>query len=1108
VDKSAALLQRIASLSPEKQTLLLRKLAAASHSEGGVDGEAIKPLPGRQQAPLSHSQQLLWLVEQREGPSAKYNMPCAYRLSGVLDAAAMVETFKTIVRRHDSLRTWFSDNDGDPIQCVDRDFELNVEIVDLGALPESERDRRVAELVQENVDWTFDVARLPLVRIALLRTAPDEHYLLMNLHHIIYDGWSKGLLLKEMAVLYPAFRDGHPDPASLVPTLPVQYGDYAAWQREGLQLEVERQLGYWRGKLAGELSLLELPSDRPRPALPSGGGAGMLVHVPRFLTEQVEALGRAEGASTYMAMLAAFKALLARLSGRRDILVGSPVDNRNRSELLQLIGYFLNTSVLRTEVDPAASFRALLAAVKRTCLEAYQNQDVALGQVIDAVNPVRSLSYTPLFQVMFVFQNAGSANFVMPGIHIERADAVNTTSKYDLYLSFQDTDDGLKGWWTYNTDLYDADTIAYFSRCLLTLLLDAVANPDKPVGRLLLQEPGSEANDSVPGLPFRSLAEIFVERAAAMPDAPALLDERGVTSYAELAGQASRFASSMRARGVGRGDIVAIVLSRSVDQVAAMIAAVLCGAAYLPVDPELPAARIGFQLADAGPALVVTSAELLSVLGDSTIAPVVTVDSLADAEPAALPPLPAVTADDLLYVLYTSGSTGQPKGVRGTLGSTHNRLAWMWGAFPYAAGDVCCIKTTVNFVDAVAELWSPLLAGVPAALVAAADVRDVYGFVRKLAGHRVTHLVAVPSLLRALIDAYPELHDYLPCLRSVVSSGEALTVDLVHRLREALPGTQLLNLYGSTEVAADATAQEVVAIDEHDRQVPVGRAISGLRTYVLDAQLEACPIGVSGELYIGGAGVNAGYHRQSALTAARFLPDPFALVPGARMFKSGDLARARRGGALTLLGRSDHQVKIRGVRIELLEIRAALLLDPDLADAYVVCCRDGDTGDWLAAYLVAQEDRDVVVSEVVTRLRSLLPDYMVPAAFQVLPALPLNANGKVDLQALPTILRASANGPTVYVAPVTDTECEVAAIWQDRLKVDQVGRDANFFDLGGHSLIATRIVAAVRQRFGIDVSARDLFATMTVEAFSRRIDSLREQTHCAEATSEYVVNEY
>jgi len=1113
VDKSAALLQRIESLSPEKQALLLKKLATSARNESDSEADAILPLAGRREAPLSHSQQLLWLVEQREGASAKYNMPCAYHLRGALDVDAMVQTFKIIARRHDSLRTWFSETDGDPLQCIDMDHVLDVDVVDLSDLAPALREARVVELVQANVDWKFDVSRLPLTRIALLRTAPDEHYLLMNLHHIIYDGWSKGLLLREMAVLYPGFRDRHPDPASLVPQLPIQYGDYAAWQREARGHQAERQLDYWRNKLAGSLALLELPSDRPRPSLPSGKGAGMLMHVPRFLTEQIDALGRAEGASAYMAVLAAFKALLSRLSGRRDIVVGSPVDNRNRRELQDIIGYFLNTSVLRTDVDPAASFRTLLREVKSTCLEAYQNQDVAFGQVIDAANPARSLSYTPLFQAMFVFQNAGSAKFAMPGVEIERADAANTTSKYDIYLSFQDTDDGLKGWWTYNTDLFDAETIAYYSRCLLTLLLDCVANPDKPVGRLLLEDADAANAGFEPAPPFRSPAQLFAERLAAAPDAPALFDDGSTITCAALAQRAAQFADAMRARGVRRGDIIAVVLQRSVDQVAAILAAVLCGAAYLPVDPELPAARIVFQLDDAEPALTVTSAALLHTLLPECphLNAALTVEALADATPATLPPLPAVTPDDLLYVLYTSGSTGQPKGVRGTLGAMVNRLQWMWSVYPHAESDVCCIKTTVNFVDAVAELWSPLLSGVPALLVAAADVRDVYGFVRKLARHRVSHLVAVPSLLRGLIDAYPELHESMPTLRSVVSSGEALTPDLLQRLREALPHTRLLNLYGSTEIAADATALDVSELVGNERSVPVGRPIPGLRTYVLDPQFEPCPIGVGGELYVGGAGVNAGYHRQAAMTAARFLPDPFGSAPGARIFRSGDLARLRRDGQLDLLGRSDHQVKIRGIRIELPEIRAALLNDPQLADAYVVCHRDTDGDDWLGAYVVAHEDRDIVVSDLAVRLRKRLPDYMVPTAFQTLPALPLNANGKIDPHALPQMVRVSALAQAEYVAPATDTERDVAQIWEERLKVERVGRNANFFDLGGHSLIATRIVAAVRGRYGIDISARDLFATMTVEAFSRRIDSVRAESPAvgtADDVAEYNVSEY
>lgn len=1103
MNQSQALLQRIESLSPEKQALLLKKLAASAQSATANVEQPITRVPDRAHAPLSHSQQLLWLVEQREGPSPKYNMPCAYRLRGSLNVDAMIETFKTIARRHDSLRTWFAERDGEPIQCVDPTHELDVDFVDLSALPSAERDARVGQLVQENVDWKFDVSKLPLMRIVLIRTWADEHYLLMNLHHIIYDGWSKGLLLQEMAVLYPAFRDGTAAAADLLPALPIQYGDYAAWQRDSGSQEVERQLRYWKERLNGSLALLELPADRPRPAAPSGAGAGMLMHIPLFLTQQIDALGRSEGASTYMAVLAAFKALLARLSGRTDIVIGTPVDNRNRPELQRVIGYFLNTSVLRTEIDPAKSFRSALRAVKQTCLEAYQNQDVALGQVIDALNPPRSLSHTPLFQVMFVFQNAGSANFVMPGIEIERADAVNNTSKYDLYLSFQDTEDGLKGWWTYNTDLFDAETVRYFSQCLLTLLLDAVANPDKPVGRLLLAERDLARTGDEPGMPFRSMAALFLEQVQSRPDAIALIDGSHEVTYAALAARAAALAGRMEALGVRRGSAVAIVLPRSVEQVAAMVAVILRGAAYVPIDPDLPANRIAQQVQDANPALLVSTEVVLKQIGSDLGVQALLTEQVGESIGTALPAAPAVTPEDLLYILYTSGSTGKPKGVRGTLGATHNRLAWMWRDYPYQAGDICALKTTVNFVDAVAELWSPLLSGVPSAIIAPGDSKDVYRLVRALAKHGVTHLIAVPSLLRSMTEAYPELHEYLPSLRNLVSSGEALTADLLHKLQEALPGVTLLNIYGSTEVAADATVKQVQSLSAHDRSVPVGRPIAGLRTYVLDQLLEPAPVGVIGELFIGGAGVNAGYHGQSAMTAERFLPDPMSDVPGARMFKTGDLARLRRDGDLDLLGRSDHQVKIRGIRIELPEIRAALLKDPDISDAFVVCKRDVDVGDWLGAYLVIQQDRDVNLSDIVARLRDTLPDYMVPTAFKVLDKLPLNANSKIDAQALPELTRTSVGSNVVFEPAATDTEKVLAEIWQSKLKLDRVGRHSNFFDLGGHSLIATKIVAAVRDQFGIDITARDLFATMTLEAFARRVDQMQSQL-----ATEYEVNEY
>lgn len=1099
---NAALLQRIQSLSPDKQALLLRRLAESVRSEGG---DPIFPHINRDApAPLSYSQQLLWLVEQREGPSAKYNMPSAYRLVGRLDADAMVRTLRTIVRRHESLRTYFRDSEGDPVQCVDDTFELDVPVIDLCDLAADERDRQVQALVQQNVDWCFDVGSLPLARFVLLRTAVDEHFLLMNVHHIVYDGWSKGLLLQEMAVLYPAYGAGR-DAQGELPLLPIQYRDYAAWQRVGQLAEIERQLGYWTRKLEGALPLLHVPGDRPRPPQPSGRGAGLMMHVPRFLSEQVETLARSEGASMYMAMLAMFKVLLARLSGQRDIVVGSPVDNRSRSELQQVIGYFLNTSVLRSDIDVALSFREVLARVRQTCVEAYQYQDVALGQVIDAVNPLRSLSFPPLFQVMFVFQNAGSANFSLPGIAVSRADAESSTSKYDLYLSFQTTADGLKGWWTYNTDLYDQATIEHFSACLLGLLVDAVSDPDKPAARLLMAdrddaEPIPAAPESVP---FESLPDRFVRQARATPEAPALIDATGPVSYADLLRRVAGFTVELRACGVGRGDVVAVRIDRSVDQVAALVAIAACGAASLALDPALPLPRTAFLLDDAAPRVLVGDAAGLAC----TLA-VIDPAAVADADPQRFDVV-EVGPCDLLYLLYTSGSTGTPKGVRGTAGATFNRLDWGWRAYPFAADDVCCLKTTVNFVDAVAELWSPLLCGIPAVLVGHDDVRDPYRFVRVLAAHRVTRLVAVPSLLRNLVEAYPELHESLPTLRHVVSSGEALTGELVERLRAALPHLQLVNLYGSTEVAADVTAYEVA--ERHVGGVPVGRPIDHVSAHVVDPVGHRCAHGVAGELMLGGAGVNDGYHGRPALTAERFVPDPFAQGRGGRLFRSGDLARCRRDGVIELLGRADHQVKVRGVRIELDEIRSALLACRHVADALVALQHDERGEPYLGAYVVPPEDQLLDTATLAAELRERLPDYLMPAAFMPLERIPLNANGKLDRDALPPIPRSMRAGGRVHVPPVGDTETTLATIWQERLQVERVGRDENFFDLGGHSLIATRIVSAVRERFGVELSARDLFATMTVEAFARRIDAVRAASGllvAAESSTEYEVSEY
>ncbi|HEX2568813.1 MAG TPA: non-ribosomal peptide synthase/polyketide synthase, partial [Polyangia bacterium] len=1062
--------------------------------------------------PLSFAQQRLWFLDQLEPGNPFYNIPAAVRLTGRLDVTALGRCLTELVRRHEALRTRFISLDGEPVQLVGPGFDLALAPVDLTTLPGEVREARARELVREEALRPFDLSRGPLLRAALLRLGAEEHVLLVTLHHIVSDGWSTTVLVRELAALYRAFSQGKPSP---LPELPIQYADFAAWQRQWLRGEVlERQLGYWKQQLGGELPVLELPTDYAgpgtRPPVQTYRGAHHIFTLPAELSRGLEALSQQHGATLFMTLLGAFDALLHRYTGQTDIVVGTPIAGRTYSELENLIGFFVNTLALRTNLRGDPSFRELLGRVREVALGAYAHQDLPFEKLVEALVVERDLSRSPVFQVMLVLQNLSMPALELGELVLAPFEGEGGIAKFDLLLYVQATPAGLRCVLEYNTDLFWAATIERMAGHFQTLLAGIVARPEQRLSELPLLTPTEEAtllvawNQTEAESPAACIHTLFEEQARRTPEAVAVLFGDGSLTYGELNARANRLAHHLRGLGVGAESRVGVCLERSPEMVVGVLGILKAGAAYVALDPNYPRERLSFILQDSQACLVLTEQGLLSAL-PVTPAPRVLIDAdraaIAEA-PDGDPPCD-VTPESPAYVVYTSGSTGVPKGVVAPHRGALNRFEWMWRTLPFAPGEVCCQKTTLNFVDAVWEMWGPLLRGVPLVLLPDEVVQDPPRLVEHLAQSGVTRLVLVPSLLRAILDSETArgqgdgnrgetLATRLGHLSWWTTSGEALPAELAAAFRERLPQATLINLYGMSEAAGDSTC--FVLRPGEPIAARIGRPIANTQVYVLDERLAPVPVGVPGELYIGGAGLARGYLGRPELTAERFVPDPFASVgrAGGRLYRTGDRVCWRSDGQLEYLGRADQQVKLRGFRIELGEIEAALVRQPAVRQAVAVVREDRPGDPRLVAYVVLQsEEAAWSEDELRQALRETLPGYMVPSTFVVLAELPLNANGKVDRRALPA--PESGTPERLDVAPRTPTEALLAEIWAEVLGVASVSVERSFFELGGHSLLATRVMSLIHSRFQIELPLRALFEAPTVAGLARRIEALRQE---------------
>ena len=1068
------------------------------------EGPAALPLarrePGGEPPPLSFAQERLWFLDQLEPGGAAYNIPGALRLSGPLDLAVLERALSEIARRHEVLRTTLTLEGGRPVQVIAPATPVSLPLVSLRALDEQEREAEVRRLAEEEARRPFDLAAGPLVRARMLALAADEHVLLFTMHHVVSDGWSRAILIEELAALYEAFAAGRPSPLA---ELPIQYADFAVWQREWLQGAVlDEQLSYWKQQLGGPVPALQLPTDHPRPASGVSKGDRLPLRIEPALLRSLTELSNREGATPFMTMLAAFYLLLMRYSGQEDVVVGSPIAGRNRAEVEPLIGFFVNTLALRTDLSGDPTFAELLGRVKEVALGAYAHQDLPFEKLVEELHPERRLGHTPLFQVMFILQNTPPSTPRLSGVRLSPVPVTTQTAKFDLTLELRQEEAGLVGEVEYSTELFERGTAERVARDYARILAEVVRRPTARLSEVeLLDEPERRLvlegwNETEAAYPSGScLHELFEAQAARAPEATALVygDER--VSYGELNARANRLAHYLRRAGVGAETRVGVCLPRSPELVVALLGALKAGGAYVPLDPQYPRERLSFMAADAGISVLLTREELADRLPEHGGAAV-----LLDAErerieaESAENPGRLATSENIAYVIYTSGSTGRPKGVLGSHRACVNRFEWMWRRDPFGPDEVCCQKTSLGFVDSVWEIFGPLLQGVPSVIVPDEVVKDPPRLVEFLARHEVTRIVLVPSLLRAILDA--ERGDELSRLRYWVSSGEALGAELVERFKQRDGGRRLINLYGSSEVCADATCYETPR-ELGRRSVPIGRPIANTQVFILDARLKPVPVGLPGEIYVGGAGLARGYHDRPGLTAERFIPHPYGKEPGARLYRTGDLGRHLPTGEVEYLGRADYQVKVRGYRIELGEVEAVLKEHPAV-DGCVVVLRegasDGEPGSdaRLVAYVAAGAEVPSA-AELRGYVRERLPDYMTPSHFVTLGSLPLTPSGKIDRRALPAPDLSGAATSDGYVAPRTGVEELVAEVWAGVLGVGRVGALDNFFDAGGHSLLATQLLARLKEAFGVEVGLRAFFEAPTVEAVAALVEgAMRE----------------
>jgi amino acid adenylation domain-containing protein len=1099
------LIERIAGLSPQKRELLLQRLNQKKES---VSLAKILPQSRESNAfPLSFAQQRLWFFEQLNPGNFTYHIPAAVRLTGTLDATSLDRSLNELVKRHEVLRTGFKIINGQPVQAITSNVELKILEIDLRSLPETERDREVERLIAAEAQQAFDLSQAPLLRAKLLQLSDSNWVLLLSTHHIISDGWSMGIFIQELATLYQAFWTGKPSP---LPELSVQYADFASWQRQWLQGEVlETQLAYWKKQLGGNLPVLNLPTDRPRSAVQTFRGAVHKFTIPKAIAEEIAQLSQREKATLFMTLLAAFKTLLYRYTGQEDILVGSPIANRNRREIEELIGLFANTLVFRTNLSSNPTFKELLGRVREVALGAYNHQDLPFDKLVEIIHHERDLSHNPLFQVLFSLRNVRTPQIKLPGVTLSNLEIERKTARFDLALDLEEGLEGINGTLEYSQDLFDASTARRIAGHFLTLLESIVANPEQRISNLPIftkpeqQQLLFEWNNTQSNFPQdKCIHELFEAQAELTPDAIAVVFENECLTYRELNQKANNLADYLQKIGVKPEVLVGIYVDRSLDMVVGLLGILKAGGAYVPLDPAYPPERLGFMLEDAKISVLLTQKKLLESLPKNS-ASLVFLDADGEGISSYDEPVAGLqNSSNLAYVIYTSGSIGKPKGVQISHASAVNFLSSMRQQLAIADGDVWLAVTSLSFDIAALELFLPITTGSRVVVASREVASDGEKLLETLTNSGARVMQATPASWKMLLAAGWQGNNQL----KILCGGEALPRQLANQL--LLRGASVWNLYGPTETTIWSTLYQV---DRKDESVSIGRPIANTQIYILDRYLMPVPVGVFGELHIGGAGLSRGYLNRPELTAEKFISNPFtkdgihasfilhpsSFILSERLYKTGDLARYLPDGNIEFMGRSDHQVKVRGFRIELGEIEAVLGQYPAVREAIALVREDNPGDKRLVAYIVANSALKTQDSELINDLRCYLkqklPQYMIPSAFVLLEAMPLTPNGKIDRRSLRAPDTNTAEFESNFADPRTPDEQLIAEIWAEVLGLERVGIHDNFFELGGHSLLATQAISRLREAFQIEVPLRSLFESPTVASLSKNIWQYRAE---------------
>lgn len=1093
------------NLSSDRQALLEKRLQRARQAVRPGQRPAITPRQSPGEIPLSHGQERLWFLDQLVREPGLYNLFQAMRITGPLEPGDLQQALDELVRRHEVYRSAIVAGKNGPVQVTAHPARLPLALADLSSLPRIERDTELNQRLKTEARRPFDLAKDQLIRALLVRLSSTEHILLLSMHHIVSDGWTLGLLFRELALLHTAIANGT-TPA--LPSLPIRFADYALWERETFQGEaLEKALAYWRRQLDGAAPL-ELLTDRPRSAGSAVQGATRSRRLPAELVRDLRQLSQREGTTLFMTLLAGFQALMHRYTRQDDIVLGSCVAGRPQVELENLAGFFVNTLVLRTDTGGRPSFRDLLARTRETVLGAIAHQDLPFEKLVAELQPDRSGVRNPFFEVMFVLQSATGAPPQAPGLTFQPVELDNGTAKFDLTLLIAETTDGLVVSAEYRSDLFEPETITRLLGHYHNLLAAALAEPARPLAELSLLSADERSlilnvwSGRHRCQPCKStVVDLFRECAERTPEAIALTDGHTRLTYRELDEQSNRFAHLLQCQGVKPGSLVALCLERSPQVALTLLSILKAGGAYVSLDPAYPAARLQLMIADCNPAVLVTQERLQPLLqsalgGESSGSKPVLLTLETAREEIERQPATAtearITAGSLAYVCYTSGSTGRPKGVcvphRGIV-----RLVRQTDYAQFGADETWLQFAPVAFDASTLEIWGALLNGgrlavFPAGLPSLGELGDF------IAQQEVTSLFLTTGLFHQLVDGPL---DRLAGVRQLLAGGEVLSPVHAGRARARLPRMRLINGYGPTENTTFTTTHEVLSPAEDGRSVPIGRPIANTTVYLLDANLQPVPTGVPGELYTGGEGLAAGYLGRPDLDEERFVPDPFAGTQGARLYRTGDLARWLPDGTIEFLGRADRQIKLRGFRLEPGEIEAVLLRHPSVGQAAVLLDRDRGTGPRLIAYVVPQPSARPDPGGWREHLQKHLPDYMVPAVLVPVTGIPLNANGKIDQAALPGVDTMPASGRPPVMPPRDPVETRLVAIWEKTLGISPVGVHDSFFHLGGHSMTGVRLFARIEEEFGKRLPLATLFECPTPEQLATRLRETNQATPCS-----------